>query len=243
MRRCSRGRCAKQKNPRFPGIFLSLEPSDGLERSTPSLPFSSETGSEGSAGHGDHESPGNRRIRRRRVNANGRACPRWCSLTVPSMTVGAGRSGHGWSTRRRSVERRAARREDRRIPPESPDRRVDAEEQLPEELGDDQERHAGLLPPVEERPRSRSEEMSSDQSELLGPTDSAMRGLPSTSIREGESRMLRSLRAKRCRYQARPRGDLLGLDSEKPGELPLEAQPRVLLDDALADCTGYLVAA
>ena len=37
--------------------------------------------------------------------------------------------------------------------------------------------------------------------------------------------------------------DLLGLGSEKPGELPLEAQPRVLLDDALADCIGYLVAA
>jgi pimeloyl-ACP methyl ester carboxylesterase len=29
---------------------------------------------------------------------------------------------------------------------------------------------------------------------------------------------------------------LLGLGSEKPGELSLEAQPRVLLDDALADC-------
>ena len=37
--------------------------------------------------------------------------------------------------------------------------------------------------------------------------------------------------------------DLLGLGSEKPGELPLEAQPRVLLDDALADRIGYLVAA
>src|SRR6185295_1704274 len=37
--------------------------------------------------------------------------------------------------------------------------------------------------------------------------------------------------------------DLLGLGAEKPGELPLEAQPRVLLDDALADCIGYLVAA
>jgi hypothetical protein len=37
--------------------------------------------------------------------------------------------------------------------------------------------------------------------------------------------------------------DLLGLGSEKPGELPLEAQTRVLLDDALADCIGYLVAA
>jgi hypothetical protein len=37
--------------------------------------------------------------------------------------------------------------------------------------------------------------------------------------------------------------DLLGLGSEKSGELPLEAQPRVLLDDALADCIGYLVAA
>jgi len=38
-------------------------------------------------------------------------------------------------------------------------------------------------------------------------------------------------------------GDLLGLGSEKPGELPLEAQPRVLLNDAVADCIGYLVAA
>jgi len=37
--------------------------------------------------------------------------------------------------------------------------------------------------------------------------------------------------------------DLLGLGSEKPGELPLKAQPRVFLDDALADCIGYLVAA
>ena len=37
--------------------------------------------------------------------------------------------------------------------------------------------------------------------------------------------------------------DLLGLGSEKPGELALEAQPRVLLDDALADRIGYLVAA
>src|SRR5918996_940302 len=37
--------------------------------------------------------------------------------------------------------------------------------------------------------------------------------------------------------------DLLGLGSEKPGELPLEAQPWVLLDDSLADCIGYLVAA
>ena len=37
--------------------------------------------------------------------------------------------------------------------------------------------------------------------------------------------------------------DLLGLGSEKPGELPLEAQPRVLLHDALADRIGYLVAA
>jgi hypothetical protein len=36
--------------------------------------------------------------------------------------------------------------------------------------------------------------------------------------------------------------DLLGLGSEKAGELPLEARPRVLLDDALADCIGYLVA-
>ena len=35
-------------------------------------------------------------------------------------------------------------------------------------------------------------------------------------------------------------GDLLGLGSEKPGELPLEAQPRVLLNDAVADCIGYL---
>src|SRR4051812_11631116 len=32
--------------------------------------------------------------------------------------------------------------------------------------------------------------------------------------------------------------DLLGLGAEKPGELPLEAQPRVLPDDALADCLG-----
>ena len=37
--------------------------------------------------------------------------------------------------------------------------------------------------------------------------------------------------------------DLPGLGSEKPGELPLEAQPRVLLDDALTDCIGYFVAA
>src|SRR5215208_6485423 len=37
--------------------------------------------------------------------------------------------------------------------------------------------------------------------------------------------------------------DLFGLGSEKPGELTLEAQPRVLPDDALADCIGYLVAA
>jgi hypothetical protein len=37
------GRCSEalgsSKNPRFTGIFLSLEPSDGLEPSTPSLPF------------------------------------------------------------------------------------------------------------------------------------------------------------------------------------------------------------
>ena len=37
--------------------------------------------------------------------------------------------------------------------------------------------------------------------------------------------------------------DLLGLGSEKAGELPLEAQPRVLLDDAFADRVGYLAAA
>src|SRR3954454_1900009 len=37
--------------------------------------------------------------------------------------------------------------------------------------------------------------------------------------------------------------DLLGLGSQKPGELPLEPQPRVLPDDALADRIGYLVAA
>ena len=35
----------------------------------------------------------------------------------------------------------------------------------------------------------------------------------------------------------------LGLGSEEPGELPLEAQPGVLLDDALPDCVGYLVTA
>src|SRR3954454_5154323 len=37
--------------------------------------------------------------------------------------------------------------------------------------------------------------------------------------------------------------DLLGLGSQKPGELPPEAQPRVLLDDARSDRIGYLVAA
>ena len=38
-------------------------------------------------------------------------------------------------------------------------------------------------------------------------------------------------------------GDLLAPAPEKSGELPLEAQPRVLMDDALADGIGYLVAA
>jgi hypothetical protein len=37
--------------------------------------------------------------------------------------------------------------------------------------------------------------------------------------------------------------DLLGLGSKKPGELPLEAQPWVLLDDPVAHFIGYLVAA
>ena len=37
--------------------------------------------------------------------------------------------------------------------------------------------------------------------------------------------------------------DLLGLGSEKPGELPLEAEARLLRDDALTECIGYLVAA
>jgi hypothetical protein len=37
--------------------------------------------------------------------------------------------------------------------------------------------------------------------------------------------------------------DLLGLGSQKRGELAREAQPRVLLNDALADCIGNLVAA
>jgi hypothetical protein len=35
----------------------------------------------------------------------------------------------------------------------------------------------------------------------------------------------------------------LGLGSQEPGELPLEAQPGILLDDALPDCVGYLVTA
>src|SRR5215203_4208865 len=61
---------------------------------------------------------------------------------------------------------RAARRNDRSILPESQDRRVDPEEQLPQELGGDQERHAGWLPPVEEHADVPDQkEWPSDQSE------------------------------------------------------------------------------
>ena len=65
----------------------------------------------------------------------------------------------------------------------------------------------------------------------------------STSTTEGREPNAQVAHGEAVQVPGAATGDLLGLGSEKPGELPLEAQPRVFLDDALADCIGYLVAA
>src|SRR4051794_11572151 len=64
-----------------------------------------------------------------------------------------------------------------------------------------------------------------------------------TSTTEGREPNAQVAQGEAVQVPGTAAGDLLGLRSEQPGELPLEAQPRVLLDDALADCIGYLVAA
>src|SRR4051794_13803577 len=64
-----------------------------------------------------------------------------------------------------------------------------------------------------------------------------------TSIAEGREVNAEVAHGEAVQVPGAATRDLLGLGSEKPGELPLESQPRVLLDDALADCIGYLVAA
>jgi arabinan endo-1,5-alpha-L-arabinosidase len=82
---------------------------------------------------------------------------------------------------------------------------------------------------------------------LRGPTDeferrrmepgwSWLRQLAAT--RSWASPILRSRSPAGCRLPGAAARDLLGLGAEKPGELPLETQPRVLLDDAPADCIG-----
>src|SRR6185312_17442387 len=58
-------------------------------------------------------------------------------------------------------------RQDRRVAPETPDGAVDAEERLPDELGDDQDvHHAGLVPPVEQDTEvAEQEQRSADEPE------------------------------------------------------------------------------
>src|SRR4051812_4991632 len=58
---------------------------------------------------------------------------------------------------------------------------------------------------------------------------------PDTSTAEGREPDAQIAHGEAVQVPGAPARDLLGLGSEKPGELPLEAQPRVLLDDALAD--------
>jgi hypothetical protein len=64
-----------------------------------------------------------------------------------------------------------------------------------------------------------------------------------TSLAEGREPNAQVAHGEAVQVPGAATRDLLGLGSEQPGELPLEAQPRVLPDDALADCIGYLVAA
>ena len=81
---------------------------------------------------------------------------------------------------------------------------------------------------------------SSRQASICGPH---LLPVAVTSITEGREPNAQVAHGEAVQIPGAATRDLLGLGSEKPGELPLEAQPRVLLDDALADCIGYLVAA
>jgi hypothetical protein len=82
--------------------------------------------------------------------------------------------------------------------------------------------------------------------ERMFTTDSGLRAAPLavavTSITEGREPNAQVAHGEAVQVPGAATRDLLGLGSKKPGELPLEAQSRVLLDDALADCIGYLVA-
>ena len=65
----------------------SVEPVPGLQPSTPSLPFSDEAGTAGKAGKPRvRKAAQEAGITRKRVTARARRCPRWCSLSVPSVS-------------------------------------------------------------------------------------------------------------------------------------------------------------
>ena len=64
-----------------------------------------------------------------------------------------------------------------------------------------------------------------------------------TSTTEGREPDAQVAQGEEVQIPGAATGDLPGLGSEQPGALPLAAQPRVLLDDALANCIGYLIAA
>ena len=99
------------------------KPSVGLEPTTPSLPSSNEPGSEGKPGKPRARNPHKEGIGRRRVTRRGRACPRWCSLSVPFAGVCSGIDqlpARDVEARRRLRRRQASRSCARRSRPGNP---------------------------------------------------------------------------------------------------------------------------
>ena len=95
---------------------------------------------------------------------------------------------------------------------------------------------------------SRHQPQSPDRQDLQFRTDIGRRpctldGCRHTSTTEGREPNAQVAQGEAVQVPGAATRDLLGLGSEKPGELPLEAQPRVLPDDAVAHCIRYLLAA
>src|SRR5262249_34732172 len=75
------------------------------------------------------------------------------------------------------------------------------------------------------------------------PTGRRSGALGATSITEGREPNGQVAHGEPAQIPGAATRDLPGLGAEKPGERPLEAQPRAFLADGLADLIGYLAAA
>src|SRR5215210_1744438 len=95
--------------------------------------------------------------------------------------------------------------------------------------------HQGLadLAPSHKRPTpSKPAVCSSRQTSDCAPGPSPVAVTSTTEWREPDAHVARG---EAMQVPGAATRDLLGLGPEQPRELPLEAQPRVLLDDAVAD--------